>query len=87
MSEAMTANRNKCNIFLYIAKNMVIFVTLIYQIKSNQFIKSSNPFKHELQIHITKGSKHTICPNCQKKTFKPYVDSVTGEGWLVVKYG
>ncbi len=28
---------------------------------------------------LQKGSKHTICPNCHKKTFKPYVDSVTGE--------
>ena len=28
---------------------------------------------------LQKGSKHIICPNCGKKTFKPYVDSVTGE--------
>ena len=34
---------------------MVIFVTLIYQIKSIYQIKLSNPFKHELQIHIAKG--------------------------------
>ena len=36
---------------------MVIFVTLIYKITnlSNQFIKSSNPFKHELQIRLTEG--------------------------------
>ena len=32
-------------------------------------------FRYTLQ----KGSKHTICPNCGKKTFKPYVYSVTGE--------
>src|SRR5690554_4189066 len=40
-------------------------------------------FKYSLQ----KGSKHIICPNCGKKTFKPYVDSVTGEVVNPTKYG
>ena len=31
------------------------------------------------RYNLQKGSKHIICPNCGKKTFKPYVDSVTGE--------
>jgi len=56
---------------------MVIFVTLIYQITNllNHQIHLSMNYRYTLQ----KGSKHIICPNCQKKTFKPYVDSVTGE--------
>jgi hypothetical protein len=33
------------------------------------------------------GSKHIICPNCGKKTFKCYVDSVTGERVNPTKYG
>ena len=36
---------------------------------------------------LQKGSKHIICPNCGKKTFKPYVDSVTGEVVNPAKYG
>jgi hypothetical protein len=36
---------------------------------------------------LQNGSKHIICPNCQKKTFKPYVDSVTGEVVNPSKYG
>jgi hypothetical protein len=40
-------------------------------------------YKYELQ----RGSKHIICPNCQKKTFKPYVDSVTGEVVNPSRYG
>lgn len=35
--------------------------------------------KTKFRYSLQKGSKHTICPNCQKKTFKLYVDSVTGE--------
>lgn len=38
-------------------------------------MNTKTKFKYSLQ----KGSKHTICPNCQKKTFKRYVDSITGE--------
>ena len=30
-------------------------------------------YNYELQ----KGSKHIICPNCRKKTFKPYVEAGT----------
>ena len=26
-----------------------------------------------------KGSAHTVCPSCGKRTFKPYVDSATGK--------
>ena len=36
---------------------------------------------------LQKGSKHIICPNCGKKTFKPYVDSVTGEVVNPSKWG
>lgn len=36
---------------------------------------------------LQKGSKHIICPNCGKKTFKPYVDSVTGEVVNPAKWG
>ena len=32
-------------------------------------------YKYELQ----KGSKHTFCPACKKKTFKPYVNAETGQ--------
>ena len=40
-------------------------------------------FKYELQ----KGSKHIICPNCGKKTFKCYVNTNTGERVNSAKYG
>ena len=40
-------------------------------------------YKYKLEV----GSKHIICPNCGKKTFKPYVDSVTGEVVNPTKYG
>ena len=36
---------------------------------------------------LQRGSKHTICPNCHKKTFKPYVDSMTGEVVNPSRYG
>lgn len=36
---------------------------------------------------LQKGGKHIICPNCGKKTFKPYVESVTGEVVNSAKYG
>jgi hypothetical protein len=39
------------------------------------------------RYNLQKGSKHIICPNCQKKTFKPYVDSVTGEVVNPSRYG
>lgn len=48
---------------------MVIFVTLILL----------NYLSMNYRYTLQKGSKHIICPNCGKKTFKPYVDSVTGE--------
>ena len=35
----------------------------------------TSKFKYALQ----KGSKHTFCPSCGKKTFKPYVDAETGQ--------
>ena len=38
-------------------------------------MNTKTKFKYSLQ----KGSKHVICPNCQKKTFKRYVDNITGE--------
>ena len=38
-------------------------------------MSTKTKFRYSLQA----GSKHTICPNCQKKTFKRYVDNVTGE--------
>src|SRR5690554_663757 len=34
---------------------------------------SNTGYKYELQ----KGSKHILCPKCQKKTFKPYVRTGT----------
>ena len=36
---------------------------------------------------LEKGSKHTICPNCGKKTFKCYVNANTGERVNPAKYG
>ena len=39
------------------------------------------------RYNLQKGSKHIICPNCGKKTFKPYVDSVTGEVVNPSRYG
>lgn len=39
------------------------------------------------RYHLQKSSKHIICPNCGKKTFKPYVDSVTGEVVNPSKWG
>ena len=35
--------------------------------------------KTKFRYSLQEGSKHTICPNCQKKTFKRYVDNITGE--------
>jgi hypothetical protein len=35
--------------------------------------------KTKFRYSLQKGSKHIICPNCQKKTFKRYVDNITGE--------
>lgn len=40
-------------------------------------------YKYKLEA----GSKHIICPNCGKKTFKCYVDSVTGERVNPAKWG
>lgn len=40
-------------------------------------------YKYELE----RGSKHIICPNCGKKTFKCYVDANTGERINPAKYG
>lgn len=40
-------------------------------------------YRYELQ----KGSKHIHCPNCGKKTFKPYIDVETGELADITKYG
>ena len=40
-------------------------------------------YKYELE----RGSKHIICPNCGKKTFKCYVDVNTGERVNPAKYG
>ena len=40
-------------------------------------------YKYELE----RGSKHIICPNCGKKTFKCYVDVNTGERVNPTKYG
>ena len=42
-----------------------------------------NNYRYKLEV----GSKHIICPNCHKKTFKPYVDSVTGEVVNPSRYG
>ena len=35
--------------------------------------------KSKYKYALQKGSKHIICPNCGKKTFKPYVDAETGQ--------
>ena len=35
--------------------------------------------KTKFRFSLEKGSKHVICPNCQKKTFKRFVDNITGE--------
>ncbi len=35
--------------------------------------------KSKYRYTLQKGSKHIICPNCGKKTFKPYVDAETGQ--------
>lgn len=40
-------------------------------------------YKYELQ----KGSKHILCPICQKKTFKPYVHTGTNNVVDELKYG
>src|SRR5678815_5561529 len=40
-------------------------------------------YKYELQ----KGSKHILCPICQKKTFKPYVHAGTNNAVDELKYG
>lgn len=41
----------------------------------------------DYRYELLKGSKHIICPNCQKKTFKPYVDSETQEIVDAEKFG
>jgi hypothetical protein len=38
-------------------------------------MNTKTKFRYSLQA----GSKHIICPNCQKKTFKPYVNTETGQ--------
>lgn len=43
--------------------------------------------KTRFKYSLEKGSKHTICPNCGKKTFKCYVDANTGERVNPDKYG
>ena len=40
-------------------------------------------YNYELQ----KGSKHIICPNCRKKTFKPYVEAGTNNIVDAERYG
>ena len=40
-------------------------------------------YKYKLET----GSKHMICPNCRKKTFKCYVNANTGERINPAKYG
>ena len=40
-------------------------------------------YKFELQ----KGSKHTLCPSCQRKTFKPYVYAGTNNIVDAYKFG
>ena len=42
-----------------------------------------NNFRYELQ----KGSRHLICPNCGKKTFKPYVEKGTNNIVDASKFG
>ena len=39
------------------------------------------------KYNLEAGSKHIICPNCGKKTFKCYVDVNTGERVNPTKYG
>ena len=43
--------------------------------------------KTKFRYSLERGSKHIICPNCGKKTFKCYVDSVTGERVNPAKWG
>ena len=40
-------------------------------------------YKYELQ----KGSKHILCPNCRRKTFKPYVEVGTNNIANAERYG
>ena len=40
-------------------------------------------YKYELQ----KGSKHILCPNCRRKTFKPYVEVGTNNVANAERYG
>ena len=43
--------------------------------------------KSKYKYALEAGSKHIICPNCGKKTFKCYVDVNTGERVNPAKYG
>lgn len=43
--------------------------------------------KSKYKYALEAGSKHIICPNCGKKTFKCYVDVNTGERANPAKYG
>ena len=43
--------------------------------------------KTKFRYSLERGSKHIICPNCGKKTFKCYVDVNTGERVNPTKYG
>ena len=43
--------------------------------------------KSNYNYKLEAGSKHIICPNCGKKTFKCYVDVNTGERVNPTKYG
>jgi hypothetical protein len=43
--------------------------------------------KTKFRYSLEAGSKHIICPNCGKKTFKCYVDVDTGERVNPTKYG
>ena len=43
--------------------------------------------KTRFRYSLERGSKHIICPNCGKKTFKCYVDVNTGERVNPTKYG
>ena len=43
--------------------------------------------KTKFRYALETGSKHIICPNCHKKTFKCYVDVNTGERVNPTKYG
>ena len=54
--------------------NVRDFLPTTKKIKEQNKMRKSK-YKYELQ----KGSKHTFCPACKKKTFKPYVNAETGQ--------